>query len=257
MKWIATFLLSASAIALFAEPSWSYDETPVANGATLSGRVLFQGTPPPPRPYGLIVYPDIEICEKISDGQGHRLLHDFAVAKDGGFQNVVVVVEEVRKGKPFRLGDPRITARTCEFKPFMSVVRDGRPLSVQNGDSIIHDIQTYAIRDNKRGDRIFDRAALGNSTMTETVLLPKDQRVVWIQCGKHSFMQSWAYAVNNPYYAITGPGGAFLISDLPPGRYRVTAWHPFMKLREMTVEVAAGEAKTVQFEFGKRAGEAD
>jgi hypothetical protein len=82
--------------------------------------------------------------------------------------------------------------------------------------------------------------------------LPKAQKIVWTQCGKHSFMQTWFYAVDNPYYAITSADGDFSIKDLPPGRYRVTAWHPFMNLREQTVEVAPNSKVDVQFEFGKQ-----
>ncbi|MBI3994418.1 MAG: hypothetical protein HY349_00440, partial [Nitrospirae bacterium] len=77
----------------------AYEEKPVTDGAVMTGKVIFKGTVPAPRPFGLIVYPDMEICERISDGNGRRLLRDFTVSKDGGFQNVVVVVENVPDGK--------------------------------------------------------------------------------------------------------------------------------------------------------------
>lgn len=231
--------------------AWAYEEKTVNDGAAITGKVIFKGTVPPPRPFGLIVYPDIELCERISDGKGHRLLQDFTVSKDGGFQDVAVVVEGVEQGKPFPLSGPKIAIKDCSFTPFMSVIRDRQKMTFQNHDGVIHDIQTYAIADNKRGDRVFDRAALPNSTLTQDVRLPKGQKIIWTQCGKHSFMQTWFYAVDNPYYAITAEDGAFSIKDLPPGRYRVTAWHPFMNLREQTVEVAPNSKIVVQFEFGK------
>ena len=233
------------------QAAWAYNEVQVLNGGTINGRVSFNGKVPPPRPFGLIVYPDIELCERISDGAGHRLLRDFTVSKDGGFKNVVVAVQWVSEGKPFRFKGPSISIRDCYFSPFMSVVRDGHPVTVQNYDNVIHDIQTYAIRDNKRGDRIFDRPALANSILVEKIKLPKGQKVVWMQCGKHSFMQTWSYAVDNPYFAITTTDGTFSIPDLLPGRYRITAWHPFMKLREQMIEVSAGLTTEIEFQFGK------
>jgi hypothetical protein len=229
----------------------SYEEKPVTNGATIAGKVIFKGAVPPPRPFGLIVYPDMELCERISDGKGRRLLHDFMVSKDRGFQDVVVVVEGVEQGKSFSSSGPTIAVKDCSFTPLRSVIRDRQNMTFQNQDGVIHDIQTYAIANNKRGDRVFDRAALPNSTLVQEVRLPKGQKIVWTQCGKHSFMQTWFYAVDNPYYAITSEDGTFSIEDLPPGRYRVTAWHPFMNLREQTVEVAPNSKIDVHFEFGK------
>ena len=32
--------------------------------------------------------------------------------------------------------------------------------------------------------------------------------------------------VKNPYYAITQEDGNFKISDIPPGEYTLSAWHP-------------------------------
>lgn len=232
-------------------PAGAYVEQPVTEGATIHGNVLFKGATPQPRSFGLIVYPDMDVCQRISDGKGHRMLRDFTISKEGGLKDVVVVVEDVRQGKPFRFMGPDITMRNCEFSPFMSVVRDRDVMTFQNKDRVIHDIQTYAIEDNKRGDKIFDRAALPDTTFTQEIKVPKGQRIVWTQCGKHSFMQTWSYTVDNPYYAITGDDGSFSIQDLPPGRYRVTAWHPFMKLREQTIDVAPNSSAVVNFEFGK------
>lgn len=242
--WLAVWLGLTST-------GWAYEERPVTNGATISGMVIFKGSVPPPRPFGLIVYPDIELCERISDGNGHRLVREFSVSKDGGFQDVVVAVEGVKQGKPFLLTGPMISIKDCKFSPFMSVIRDRQNITFQNHDSVIHDIQTYAIEDNKRGERIFDRAALPNLTLTQEIKLPKGQKIVWTQCGKHSFMQTWTYAVDNPYYAITGQDGRFTLKDLPPGRYRVTAWHPFTKLREQTIDLFPNAEKVLNFEFGK------
>ncbi|HSG05958.1 MAG TPA: hypothetical protein VLB09_06130, partial [Nitrospiria bacterium] len=70
-------------------------------GAILAGTAVFKGKVPPPRPFGLIVYPDIELCRRISDGQGRRLIPDFTVDPAGGFQNVVITIEGVSGGKAF------------------------------------------------------------------------------------------------------------------------------------------------------------
>jgi hypothetical protein len=47
-----------------------------------------------------------------------------------------------------------------------------------------------------------------------------------MQCGFHAYMESWAMAVNNPYYALTDENGAFSIENIPPGTYQLVVWHP-------------------------------
>ena len=47
-----------------------------------------------------------------------------------------------------------------------------------------------------------------------------------MQCGFHAYMESWAMAVNNPYYAVTDASGTFKIDNIPPGTYHMVVWHP-------------------------------
>jgi hypothetical protein len=39
-------------------------------------------------------------------------------------------------------------------------------------------------------------------------------------------MESWAMAVNNPYYALTDENGKFSLEQVPPGTYQLVVWHP-------------------------------
>ena len=47
-----------------------------------------------------------------------------------------------------------------------------------------------------------------------------------MQCGFHAYMESWAMAVNNPYYALTNANGLYKIDNIPPGTYQLVVWHP-------------------------------
>ena len=51
-------------------------------------------------------------------------------------------------------------------------------------------------------------------------------------------------AVSNPYFAKTDEQGRFMISDVPPGTYKLVVWHPYIRTAiERTVTV--GPAETV------------
>lgn len=44
-------------------------------------------------------------------------------------------------------------------------------------------------------------------------------------CNIHPRMSAYVVAVPAPYYAQPGAGGRFTIAGVPPGRYRLRAWH--------------------------------
>ena len=58
------------------------------------------------------------------------------------------------------------------------------------------------------------------------IYLNRGRRTFYMQCGFHAYMESWAMAVNNPYYALTDSNGKFTIENIPPGTYQLVVWHP-------------------------------
>jgi hypothetical protein len=62
-------------------------------------------------------------------------------------------------------------------------------------------------------------------------------------------MQNWGYAIDNPYYAVTDSDGSFSIGALPPGIYRVKAWHPILGVQEREVTVEANGTTTLDVRF--------
>ena len=58
--------------------------------------------------------------------------------------------------------------------------------------------------------------------------------------------------VDNPYYAKTKKDGEFAINDLPPGTYRVVAWHPHLKPIEQEVIVLEHGTVSIAFDFDSR-----
>lgn len=226
----------------------AYESVPVTNGGALKGKVMFKGTPPPSKVFELWRFPDKTFCGGISDEKGRRLLREVIVGQDGGLKDVVVVIEGVQKGKPFNFASAQMEANVCQFLPFVSVVSDKRQITVANRDPVSHDIQGYAY-DMSGIDIVLHRAALDKRGTTDVVNLTKGRKVFTMQCGRHSYMQSWGYAIENPYHAVTGLDGAFAIGDLPPGTYKVKAWHPILGSQERDVTVTASGTAGLEFTF--------
>lgn len=244
----AVVLLGGAVCLEGAGPAAAYEAVSVVDGGTLTGRVKFSGTLPPAKLFELRRTPDRVYCGALSDGSGYRLLREIAVSAEGGLQDVVVTVEGIQKGKPFVLQETRLEANICQFIPFVSVVRDQHPLTVTNLDPVAHDLQVYE-RDQEHVFIMFHRPSLTRTGTTDRIKLTGTRRGMTMQCGMHPFMQAHGVAVDNPYYAVTGRDGTFAIGDLPPGTYRVRAWHPVLGVQEWEMTMGANGTATQELVF--------
>ena len=249
-----------------AQPAWSYDEIKVTNGGTIRGMVTIEGGKPRPMAFNLVTIPDPVFCGTISTGTGWRLVEDFIIGPDKGLKDVVVMLKDAKKGKPFNLPKVRIESKDCDFIPFVNVLEDRDEIEVLNMDPVEHDIQGYETS-RARGARIlfnrplpmnpylkvagiFGKKYLAGEPMVEEIHLTKGRNVFVMQCGFHPYMFSWGLVINNPYYAITKEDGKFEITDIPPGEYTLVAWHPGVnEFLEQKVTVKGKNSFSANFEF--------
>ena len=52
-------------------------------------------------------------------------------------------------------------------------------------------------------------------------------------------MKSWVVVAEHPYYAVTDASGAFRITGVPPGKYRLRMWQEALGERTQEVQVGA------------------
>ncbi|MFZ3015168.1 MAG: carboxypeptidase regulatory-like domain-containing protein [Nitrospira sp.] len=226
----------------------AYESGTVTDGAIVRGKVTFKGPVPEPKEFKLHRYPDRAFCGELSDGNGHRLLREVNVGPDGGLKDVVIVVEDIQKGKPFTFTDAEVEATMCQFLPFVTVVSDKRRVTVVNRDPVAHDIQGYAY-DLAGVDIVLHRPALNSSGTTDIVQLVKGRKVFTMQCGMHPYMQNWGYAIDNPYYAVTDSNGSFALADFPAGTYQIKAWHPILGTQVQKITVKPNETVSLNLSF--------
>jgi len=224
-------------------PALAYDVIDVQSAGTITGTVTLEGVVPEPKGFNLITFPDPAYCGRVSNGHGWRLLHDFVVGVHNGLKDSIVLLEGVEAGKPFEVSVPLIEARDCMFQPFMTIVRNGHAVEVVNMDPVMHDIQGYETsieagarvlfnqplvmnHEHRRGDLHAIHNHAPGKSLVGPIYLNKGRRTFYMQCGFHAFMESWALAVNNPYYALTDGNGHFTIDHIPPGTYQLVVWHP-------------------------------
>ena len=224
----------------------AYEVKEVKEGGTVSGTVTLLGPAPEPKAYNLITFPDPEYCGRISTGNGWRLLRDFLVNDEKQVKDVVLFIEDIEEGKSFSVSIPRVEAKDCQFLPFTTIVRSGHGVEVINMDPVMHDIQAYETSRqtgtrvlfnsplpfnqlHRRGDMHATHDHLPSESLVRQFHLSKGRKTFVMQCGFHAYMESWAIAVENPYYSFSNAKGEFLIEGIPPGTYKLRAWHPSIK----------------------------
>lgn len=246
MKRLLASLSIASLCALpLVGQAAAYKEVAVSNGGSITGKVAFAGTDLEPKVYAIAK--DNKVC-----GTGNREI-DYVRVKGGVLLDTVVYLDKVKEGKAFPadVGDVTIGQKGCEFKPFLQVMKNASKVAAVNEDPILHNIHTYELFTGSfKGPKrtIFNVSQPEPNTVTKTVKLRKGPAMK-VECDAHDFMHGFVFVAKNPYFAMVKEDGTYTIDNVPPGKYKIKAWHGFLKNQKAKVEVKAGAAANVDFTF--------
>ncbi|MCF6210593.1 MAG: carboxypeptidase regulatory-like domain-containing protein [Gammaproteobacteria bacterium] len=220
----------------------AYDVVPVDNGGRIDGKVVFQGTDPAPRQY--IVAKDADTC-----GTGTRSI-DFVRVNNGALMDAVVYLHTVNSGKAFPAGidNAELNQEKCAFTPFLGVMKDGSQLTVKNSDPVLHNIHTYEIIGRAK-KTVFNISQPGDLKTFHKQVSLRRGTAMKVECDAHDFMHSFSFVTKNPYFAVVDENGGFSIDNVPPGRYKIRAWHGTLGEKKGTVTVEANGMARIDFVF--------
>ncbi len=237
---IAVSALLATSLCFTAQAA-KYKEVAVTDGGSVSGKVLFTGKDPKPKIYAITK--DNSVC-----GQGNREI-DFIKVTNGGLADAVVFLEKVKEGKPFPELNSTLDQKGCEFLPFLSVMHNGSKIDAINQDPVLHNIHTYE-QIGKAKKTAFNVSQPEPGTISKQVKF-KRGAAMKVECDAHDFMHGFVFVAKNPYYAVVDAEGNFKIDDIPPGKYKIRAWHGTLGIKKGKVEIAANGTASVDFTYKK------
>ena len=81
---------------------------------------------------------------------------------------------------------------------------------------------------------------------------PKKDSHFFLQCDQHNYMEADARIVWNPYYTVSTKDGSFTLDNIPAGKYKVTAWHPYVGEVTQEITVAEGAKTSADFELATK-----
>ena len=212
----ASSILVAVALVL-AGSALAYQEVPVTDGGTITGTVKFVGPIPKLEPIGVA---------KNQDTCGNTVPSEVLIVnpQNVGLKNAVVFLEKVVKGKRLETKAPTLDNAKCLFVPHVQAVPVRVKVDVKNSDPILHNTHAFL------GRRTVFNLAL---PIQGQVIKRKIKRpgVIKVRCDAHVHMSAWIVAIRHPYFTVTDENGSFKITDVPPGKYKVIAWHEPWKVK--------------------------
>jgi hypothetical protein len=262
-KGALSVVFGAAAVAFVAAPL-------LANaGGTIAGKVTYAGKAEQ-KEFSFAKFPNPKFCPKIPnkslmDGD-KRFLKTIEVGKDGGLKGAVVAVVDI-EDKAFVDGyaGTDVVAEFCEFLPFTGVVVNTKNFRTVNNDAdpddpksvqgVLHNPHSFTVKGStsatgfniglaKKGDKLEKPVTFRGGAEKEGYYR--------LQCDQHEFMQSFFLPVSNKHYAVVKEDGSFELKDVPAGKHKVVAWHPFAakgKKVEFEVEVAEGGTANLKAEI--------
>src|SRR5438105_4685687 len=207
----------------------SYVGVSVMNGGTIAGTVKWSG--PEPRGLDVPVNKDPQICDPESRKKIN--LERLIVGPDSGVANTIVFLKNIASGKSMRLPEARrsLNQKQCRYEPHILLVPQAATLAMKSSDHVLHTVH-------------MDGAASFNVAFPFTDrIVTRDMNVpglVNLRCnGGHVWMNAELLVVPHPYYAVTDEDGKFELTDVPPGNYKIVAWHEGWRVlgRETALDV--------------------
>ncbi|MBI2167778.1 MAG: carboxypeptidase regulatory-like domain-containing protein [Candidatus Omnitrophica bacterium] len=207
-------------------------------GGPLTGKVIFEGTAPPPQILKVEADP---VC--LLQHQDGMTSEEVVVNPNGTLKNVFVYVKQGLEGQTFPAPATPVVfdQKGCHYEPHVFGIQVGQPLEILNSDDTLHNVHALP----KASQEFNLGMPIKGMKLTKAFTAP--EVAVKIKCEVHPWMAAYAGVLDHPFYAVTGEDGSFSLKDLPPGEYVVEAWHEKYGTQTQTVKVP--ETSEISFTF--------
>lgn len=121
-----------------------------------------------------------------------------------------------------------MTTRSKEFLPHVMAVPAGSTISFPNEDPIAHNL--FSLTPGNTFDLGLYRRGAGKKHKFDT------PGAVNVYCNVHPNMSAVVHVMSTPYYGFADASGNYSF-DVPPGKYRITAWNEQGGTQSSDIEV--------------------
>jgi plastocyanin len=159
-------------------------------------------------------------------------------------QDFVVYIEgKVTNAPPYRARTFQIvTQRDAVFRPHVLPLVVGSTVEWPNKDDIFHNVFSMS------ESNPFDLGLYKDPEVKKVEF--KNPGRVDVFCSIHSKMSCVLLVLENPFFSATDTAGHYKIENVPPGNYRVRAWHERLPAHTQEVTVPENGELRVDFVLG-------
>ena len=207
-----------------------------AVAGTISGTVSAQGRAAAAEagadgPYASRKY---KFAEKVD----YSAMHDFVVYVEGSLGTNSVASTNLAE-----VATKRVAQEGAVFSPHVLPIMAGTTVEWPNNDRIYHNV--FSMSDAKQ----FDLGLYKGNPPEKRVRFDRPGRVD-VFCSIHTSMNCTVLVLQNPYFATTDERGNFRIPNVPPGTYKLKAWHERLPADEREITVPTNGEVKVDFVLG-------
>jgi len=207
-----------------------------SRAGTISGTVKAQGKEGADDPAcgGKYASRQFKFAERVN----YEEMHDFVVYIEGH-----VGTNTTAPDKPVQVVTSRpssVLQKGAMFEPHVLPVMRGTKVEWPNHDEIYHNVFSFS------EGNAFDLGLYKKDDGLKSVTFTNTGRVD-VFCSIHSRMNCIVLVLENPFFASTDSKGKYLIQNVPPGTYKLKAWHE--RLPSLTKEITVAESGDLKVDF--------
>lgn len=164
----------------------------------------------------------------------YSAMHDFVVYIDG------LKATNAPATNVMEVATMKVAQKSAIFSPHVLPIMVGTTVEWPNYDDIYHNV--FSMSDAKS----FDLGLYKGDPKQKAVTFDQPGRVD-VFCSIHANMHCIVLVLENPYFASTDAAGHYSITNVPPGTYKLKAWHERLPADEKTIVVPTNGEVRVDF----------
>jgi plastocyanin len=176
---------------------------------------------------------------KFAERVNYSALKDFVIYIDGPVGERPKPPEKPEKVETSR---NKVMQEGAQFSPHVLPIVVGTTVEWPNNDRIYHNVFSFSEPKN------FD-LGLYKSGESKQVTFDKPGRVD-VFCSIHSAMSCIVLVMQNQYFVKADEKGAYSITNVPPGTYKLKVWHERLPPQEKEITVTEKGDVKVDFTMG-------
>lgn len=169
-------------------------------------------------------------------------LQNFVVYIEGAMTNAVVSTNTTTNALA-RVDTKRVKQEKANFTPSVLPIVAGTTVEWPNNDDIFHNV--FSMSDAKQ----FDLELYKGNPPEKRITFDRAGRVD-VFCSIHANMHCVVLVLENPFFATADESGRYTISNVPPGTYKLKAWHERLPATSVEITVPAEGEVTADLTLG-------